>query len=125
MQNPITSLQKKGNKFEWSQKCEDNFRKLNTLLTTAPILKIADPNKNFIVCTDTCNDSLGGVLTQEGHVIAYESRKLKVHEKNYVTYYLELATVIRALKMWCHHLIGRKFILMTDNKRVKIVFGST
>ena len=68
--NPITSLQKKGKKFDWNQKCEDSFKKLKTLLTSAPILRIDDPNKYFIVCTDTCNDGLGGVLTQEGHVIA-------------------------------------------------------
>ena len=80
--NPITSLQKKGKKFDWNQKCEDSFKKLKTLLTTTPILRIADHNKDFIVCTDACNDGLGGVLTQEGHVIAYESRKLKIHEKN-------------------------------------------
>ena len=43
--NPITSLQTKGKKFEWSQKCEDRFKKLKKLLTTAPILKIVDPNK--------------------------------------------------------------------------------
>ena len=60
---PITSLQKKGKKFEWIQKCEDSFKKTKTLLTTAPILRIADPNKDFIVCTDTCNDGLGGDLT--------------------------------------------------------------
>ena len=71
------------------------------------------------MCTDAYNDGLGGVLTQEGHVIAYESRKLKIHENNYATYDLELAVVIHALKMWCHHLIGRKFILMTDNKGLK------
>ena len=52
--NPITSLQKKGNKFDWNQKCEDSFKKLKTLLTSAPILRIADPNKNFIVCTNAC-----------------------------------------------------------------------
>ena len=74
---------------------------------------------NIIVCTDACNDGLGGVLTQEGHVIAHESRKLKVHEKNYVTYDLELAAIIHALKMWRYHLIGRKFTLMTDNKGLK------
>ena len=67
--NPITSLQKKGKKFDWNQKCEGSFKKLKTLLTTAPILRIVDPNKDFIVCTDACNDGLGGVLTQEGHVI--------------------------------------------------------
>ena len=71
------------------------------------------------MCTDACNDGLGGVLTQEGHVIAYESRKLKVHENNYATYDLELAVVIHALKMWRHHLIGRNFFLMTDNKGLK------
>ena len=64
-------------------------------------------------------DGLGSVLTQEEHVIAYESRKLKVHEKNYATYDLELAAVIHALKMWRHHLIGRNFILMTGNKGLK------
>ena len=58
-------------------------------MTSAPILRIVDPNKDFIVCTDAYNDGLCGVLTQEGYVIAYESRKLKIHEKNYATYDLE------------------------------------
>ena len=26
--NPITSLQKKGNKFDWNSKCEESFKKL-------------------------------------------------------------------------------------------------
>ena len=55
-------------------------------------------------------------MNQEGHVIAYESRKLKIHEKKYVTYDLELDAIIHALKMWRHHLIGRNFILMIDKK---------
>ena len=81
------------------------FKNLKTLLTIAPILRITDPNKDFLVCTNACNDGLGGVLTQEGHVIAYESRKLKIHEKDYATDDLQLATVIHALKTWYHHLI--------------------
>ena len=79
--NPITSLQKKGKKFDWNLKCEESFKKLKTLLTSAPILRIADHNKEFVVCTDACNDGLGGVLTQDMHVIASKSRKLKIHEK--------------------------------------------
>jgi len=62
---------------------------------------------------------VGGVLTQDGHVIAYESRKLKVHEKNYATYDLELAAVSHALKMWHHYLIGWKFVLLSDNISLK------
>ena len=103
----------------WDQKCEESFKKLKELLTTALILRMLDPNKDFVVCTDACNNGLGGVLTQEGHVIVYDFRKLKIHEKNYATYDLELTFVIHALKMWRHHLIGRKFTLMTDNKGLK------
>ena len=101
---PINSLQKKGKKFDWNLKCEERFKKLKTLLTSAPILRIANPNKDFLVCTDACNYGLGGVLTQEGHVITYESRKLKIYKKDYATYDLELAAAIHALKMWQHHL---------------------
>ena len=106
-------------KFKWNQKCEESFKMLKTLLTTAPILRIVDPNKDFIVYIDAWNDGLGRVLTQEGHVIAYESRKLKIHEKNYATYDLELVVIIHDLKMWRHHLTERKFMLMMDNKGLK------
>ena len=49
---PITSLQKKGTKFSWSHKCQDNFNKLKELLTTTPISKVAYPDKDFTVCVD-------------------------------------------------------------------------
>ena len=41
---------------------------------------------------------LGVVLMQEKNVIAYASRQLKVHERNYLTHDLELAAVVFALK---------------------------
>jgi len=88
----------------------------------APILKIIDPYKDFVVCTDACNEGLGGVLIQEGNAIAYESRKLKIHEKNYATYNLELVAIIHALKMWCHYLIGRRFLLLSNNITLKYLF---
>ena len=97
---PITSLQNKGKKFEWTKKCEECFNKLKHLLTIAPILKIDDPFKDFIVCTNACNEGLGGVLLQDNYVVAYEFIKLKDHEKNYATHDLELAAIIHALKMW-------------------------
>ncbi|WP_369075083.1 RNase H-like domain-containing protein [Bacteroides uniformis] len=43
-------------------------------------------NKEFVVCTDTCVEGLGGVLLQENSIIAYESIKLKKHEQNYIVY---------------------------------------
>jgi hypothetical protein len=109
--HPITSLQKKGTKFEWTLKCEKNFNLLKELLTSAHVLKIANPNESFVVCTDACKEGLGGVLTQNGHVIGYESRKLKEHERNYATHDLELVAIVHALKMWRHYLMGKKFTL--------------
>ena len=62
------------------------------------------------------------MLSQENCVIAYESRKLKQHERNYATHDLELAAIVHALKMWRHYLIGRKFFLMSDNVSLKYLF---
>ena len=70
------------------------------MLTTTPILKIVDPFKDFLMCIDACKEGLGRVLIQENYVIAYESRKLKEHENIYATHYLELVSIIHALKMW-------------------------
>ena len=83
---------------------------------------MANPDQDFIVCTDACNEGLGGVLTKEGNAILYESRKLKTHKNKYVTYDLELVSIIHALKMWCYHLIGKIGLLMSDNISLKYLF---
>ena len=105
----ITSLQKKGIKFEWTSRCEESFQQLKNLLTSATILKVVDREKDFVVCTDACEQGLGGVLMQKNHVICYESRKLNEHEKNYSTHDLKLASIVHALKMWRHYLMHMRF----------------
>jgi hypothetical protein len=95
---------------------------LKQLLTTAPILRIADPNEDFIVCTYACNEGLGGVLHQNGFVICYESRKLKEHEINYATHDLELEAIMHALRKWIHYLMVKRFELRTDHNGMKYLF---
>jgi hypothetical protein len=65
---------------------------------------------------------LGGVLSQDGFVICYESRKLKKHEKNYATHDLELVAIIHTLRKWRHYLMGRRFELRTDQHGLKYLF---
>jgi hypothetical protein len=108
---PITSLQNKGVKFEWTLKCEERFQQLEGILKTAPILKIVDTDEDFVVCIDACKEGLGGILSQKYHVVCYESKKLKDHESNYATHDLDLAKIVHALKMWRHYIMGRKFVL--------------
>jgi hypothetical protein len=62
--SPIMSLQRKGKRFMWSLECEDSFRKLKQWLTNASVLRIADPEKDFLVCTDACKEGLNGILMQ-------------------------------------------------------------
>ncbi|WMV26826.1 hypothetical protein MTR67_020211 [Solanum verrucosum] len=81
----LTNLTKKDIPFEWTEKCEESFQKLKTLLTT-----------------------LGAVLMQDKNVITYALRQLKVHERNYPTHDLKLAVVVFALKIWRHYLYGVK-----------------
>ncbi|GJR11700.1 putative reverse transcriptase domain-containing protein [Tanacetum coccineum] len=63
-------------------------------------------SENFVVYYDASHKGLGAVLMQMEKVIAYASRQLRIHEKNYTTHDLELGIVVFALKMWRHYLYG-------------------
>ena len=69
--HPITSLQRKGKKFVWTEKCKEDFWKLKDLLTSVPILVVLDPVGDFMVCTYASLEGIGAVLMQNGRVIAY------------------------------------------------------
>ena len=60
---------------------------------------------------------------QNGRVVSYASRQLKVHERNYPTHDLELAAIVFALKSWRHYLLGDQFELFTDHKSLKYLFS--
>lgn len=66
---------------------------------------------------------LGGVLIQNGQVMAYASRQLNVHERNYPMHDLVLAVVVFMLKIWRHYLFGSRFIVSSDHKSFKYFFG--
>ncbi|GJV88303.1 putative reverse transcriptase domain-containing protein [Tanacetum coccineum] len=90
----MTKLTQKGVKFDWGDKAEAAFP------------------------TDISR-SLGAMLMQKEKVIAYASRQLKIHEKNYTTYDLELGAVVFALKIWRHYLYGTKCTVFTDQKSLQ------
>jgi len=91
-------------------------------LTTTLVLAIPDTARTFEVYYDASYQGLGYVLMQEKRPLAYASRQLKVHEKNYPTHDLELATVVFALKTWRHYLYGSQFQVYSDHKSLKYLF---
>ncbi|GJU71720.1 putative reverse transcriptase domain-containing protein [Tanacetum coccineum] len=117
---PMTKLTQKSVKFNWGEKEETAFQTLKQKLCSAPILALPEGSENFVVYCDASHKGLvGQVLMQKEKVIAYASRQLKIHEKNYTTHDLELGAVVFALKMWRHYLYGTKCIVYTDPKSLQ------
>ena len=96
---PMTRLIRKEVNFDWDDRCEEAFQKLKRRLTSAPILIVPNWGQGHTVYCDVSRVGLGCVLLQSGRVVAYGSRQLKNHEKNYPTHDMELATVVFALKI--------------------------
>jgi hypothetical protein len=59
---------------------------------------------------------------QDGHVVVYASRQLRKQEAYYPIHDLELATVVHALNIWRHYLMGKRCELYTDHKSLKYIF---
>ena len=68
-------------------------------MTIARILILPEGTQGFLVYSNASRVGLGRVLMQNGKVIAYASRQLKIHEKNYPTHDLELVGIVFILKI--------------------------
>ncbi|XP_052733512.1 uncharacterized protein LOC128196492 [Vigna angularis] len=114
---PLTYLTRKDQPFAWTDRCEESFQELKRKLTSAPVLIIPDTAKPFEVYCDASYQGLGCVLMQERKVVAYASRQLKIHEKNYPTHDLELAVVVR----WLEFLKDYEFELLYHPGKANVV----
>ena len=118
----MIELLRKDKKFTWTESCEKSFQELKKRLTTAPVLTLRDIHQDFIIYCDASRQGFGCVLMQGGKVVAYASRQLKPHEKNYPIHDLELAAIVHALKIWRHYLIRNKCEIYMDHKSLKYIF---
>ena len=115
----LTRLLWKGVKFEWDDKCQSSFERLKEILIEALVLIQPTSGRDYTVYSNASRIGLGCVLMQDGKVVAYASKQLKLHEQNYPTHDLELAAVVFALKIWKHYLYGEKCRIFTDHKSLK------
>ena len=118
----MTRLTWKEVKFEWNDQCEKAFHELKRRLTSAPIPRVPKWGQMYTVYCDTSKDGLGCVLMQSEGVVAYGSRQLKNHERNYPTHDLELAAIVFPLKIWHHYLYGEQFQVFSNHKSLKYIF---
>ena len=110
-------------RYEWIDKHNRASQELKKRLTTTSVLAIPRNGERFFIYSDALHQGLGCVLMQDGNFIAYRSRKLKVHKKNYRTYDWELITIVFALRIWRHYLYGEKFNLFSEHKSLRYLFS--
>ena len=115
----LHDLTKKKISFKWDTAQKEAFSKLKYFLSHDPVLIVPDLRKPFEVHCDASGECIGAVLNQEGHAVAYESRKLRDAELHASIYEKELLIVIHALSIWKHYLLGADFVIKTDHQSLR------
>ncbi|GKD31662.1 putative reverse transcriptase domain-containing protein, partial [Tanacetum coccineum] len=118
-----SKIEAKSRTFDWGEEQENAFQNLKHKLCNAHVLALLDGPEDFMVYYDAFGLGLGCVLMQRGKVIAYASRQLKIHKKNYTTHDFELGVVVFALKIWRHYLYGTKRVIYTDHRSLQHIFS--
>ena len=127
--SPLFALTKKEVPFEWSSSCQEAFESLKQLLMGAPVLAFPKLGQGFILETNASGTGLGAVLAQEqpdGSVrpVAYASRTLQPHERNYGVTELEALGVVWVIKHFRHYLYGNRCDVFTDHEALKTLLNT-
>ncbi|KAJ9504892.1 hypothetical protein QJQ45_005451 [Haematococcus lacustris] len=117
---PLTDLLRDEQPWRWGEAEQRAFADIKAAMASSPVVRPPDFSLPFTVKTDASLFAIGAVLTQQDssgaeYVVAYESRKLNPAQVNYPAHERELLAVLHALTTWRHYLLGRPFIVETDN----------
>jgi hypothetical protein len=116
---PLNELLKKEKGFEWGEIQQKAFEELKQKLTSTPVLSLPDFSKPFVIECDASGVGLGAILMQDKRPIAYYSKALGTKNLTKSAYEKELMAVVLAIQHWRPYLLGRKFIVSTDQKSLK------
>ncbi|KAJ4960393.1 hypothetical protein NE237_020303 [Protea cynaroides] len=97
--------------WHWTRECQEAFEDLKGAIMADSVVTLPDHAKPFQVHTDASDYAIGGVLMQEGHPIAYESRKLNDTELKYTVQGKKMTAIVHYLCLWRHYLLRSKFIV--------------
>ncbi|XP_058003646.1 transposon Ty3-I Gag-Pol polyprotein [Hevea brasiliensis] len=115
---PLTDMLKK-DAFQWGETAQRAFDHLRIAISQAPVLALSDFNKPFIVETDASGTSMGAVLQQNGHPIAFISKAFGPRTKALSVYERELLAITFAVSKWRHYLEQEPFFIKIDHESIK------
>lgn len=98
---------------------ESSFQALKAAMVSAPVLRLPDFDRPFIIEIDASDLGIGAVLLQDSHPIAYFSKKLGPRRRVSSTYHKELYAIVEAVHKWRQYLLGREFVIRSDQKSLK------
>lgn len=122
---PLTALLKKTDPaplkkaWSWPAKAEAAFTALKSVLTSAPLLRMPDFSKSFIIECDASGRGLGAVLMQDRQPVAYFSKTLSDRWLTKSAYGKELMALVFTIQHWRPYLLGRHFVVHTDQRSLK------
>ncbi|KAL4352593.1 hypothetical protein GQ457_06G013560 [Hibiscus cannabinus] len=122
---PLSDLLKKGEDFEWNLAAQEAFDQLKAMLCNAPVLALPQFDETFFVETDASGVGIGAVLVQGNKPIAYFSQKLSARMQGESTYNREMYAITQAVGKWRQYLLGRKFVIVTDQKSLRELTAQT
>ena len=112
---PLTNLIKGSQTFCWSEREQHAFDQLKKAVCVQPVLQLPDFSKPFEIHTDASDFAYGAVLMQDGHPIAYESKKFSAIESRWPTHEKEMLAIVYALRKWRHYVQDKFTRVVTDN----------
>nr|KYP55632.1 Transposon Ty3-I Gag-Pol polyprotein [Cajanus cajan] len=120
----LTDLLKKDS-FLWTDHATVAFNALKTAITSAPVLALPNFDSVFAVQTDASGTGMGAVLSQQGHPIAFFSKQFCPKLRNSSAYIRELCAITSAVQKWRQYLLGRHFIIYTNQQSIKDLLSQT
>lgn len=117
---PMIKYLQKGNTINMNDpEYIDSFENLKALISSHPTLKFPEFDKQFTVTTDASDFAIGAVLSQQGQPVAYLTRTLNKHEKQYSATDKEFLAIVYAVDHFRHYLHGSHFQIITDHQPIK------